>query len=487
MSKALRGLWVLTAALGLLALLGDGQRLLAAGAYPIWVSGVQVTEANRSDVLGDGSVVYEQGRLLLRNATLRGCSLHRLGNSGQPSLCGLYIGQPLELVVEGDCLVDVSGHGLQVDRSYGIYVMHECELTLSGTGTLSIVGGPARERSFGLRGYDPLRVRGQVVVRALGGTATNSRVEGVSNSYGIYARSMVVEGHADVSAWGGPAVKSFGVYCEGGELTVAGDGVLEASGKTRALTAVELSTDERNRATAWVNGTERAEGAVRGMQSDFDTYGYVRLGDAGNPFGDVHTTDPYHDAVLWAVEAGVAAGLSDTVFGPMVGCSRGQVLTFLWRAMGSPEPQQSIQPFRDVAADGYYSKAVLWAVEQGITTGTGPDSFSPEQSCTQAQILVFLWRAMGQPAGHQEGPLAQVYQEHYYGPAVGWAEETGLLAGRFLPEQPSVRADIVTWLHRLLGERPPEPEPEVDEAGEELAEKGFFWRHVMQNVENCLA
>lgn len=439
--------------LGLLTLLSGGQRLRAAEVYPIWVSGIQVTAENQRDVLGDGTVSYADGRLLLRDASLTGYSLHTLGNEDQEALCGIYTGQSLEIVTEGSCAVNVSGHREQVARSYGIYAAHYCELTLSGSGSLTVAGGPAWERSFGVRGYDPLRVKGQVMLRVLGGTATNSRAEGVSNSYGIYARSLVIEDHADVVAMGGTAVKGFGIYCEGGELTVAGDSVVEATGKNRAMTAAELVTDERNRVTAWVNGAPWAEGAVRGMYNDFDTYHYVRLGDAGNPFGDVRTTDDYHDPVLWAVEAGVASGLSDTVFGPHVVCTRGQVLTFLWRAMGSPQPMQDTSLFQDVQPDSYCNQAVLWAVEQGITTGSGPDTFSPDIPCTRAQVLLFLWRAMGRPGGSEQ----QTEQDARF-----WAEQSGLLEGGLpLPDQPAHRAETITWIYRLFGEQPPEPEKEI--------------------------
>ena len=113
-----------------------------------------------------------------------------------------------------------------------------------------------------------------------------------------------------------------------------------------------------------------------------------------NPFTDVKPDSYYYKAVLWAVERGITNGVSATAFGPDRGCTRGQVVTFQWRANGQPEPKTGTNPFTDVKFDAYYYKPVLWAVEQGITNGTSPDKFSPDKTCTRGQIVTFLYRDM---------------------------------------------------------------------------------------------
>jgi len=112
-----------------------------------------------------------------------------------------------------------------------------------------------------------------------------------------------------------------------------------------------------------------------------------------NPFTDVKPTDYFYEPVLWAVDKGVTSGLTPASFGPKSTCTRAQVVTFLWRAMGKPAPANDANPFTDVSANAYYYDAVLWAVEKGITTGLSADSFGPNSTCTRGQIVTFLYRA----------------------------------------------------------------------------------------------
>ena len=144
-----------------------------------------------------------------------------------------------------------------------------------------------------------------------------------------------------------------------------------------------------------------------------------------------------------------------TRFSPNMGCTRGQVVAFLWRAMGQPEPAGGTNPFTDVEETDYYYKAVLWAVEQGITTGTGPDTFSPDMVCSRGQIVTFLYRTEGAPR-LEEGanPFADVDASAYYHDAVLWAVDIGVTNGTnaagtlFSPEATCTRAQIVTFLYR---------------------------------------
>lgn len=174
-----------------------------------------------------------------------------------------------------------------------------------------------------------------------------------------------------------------------------------------------------------------------------------------NPFTDVSEGAYYYNAVQWAVGNGITAGTSDTTFSPDASCTRAQAVSFLWRAAGRPEPAGTTNPFTDVKNGAYYYKAVLWAVENGITAGTSPTTFSPEDKCTRAQIVSFLWRFAGRPAADGNNPFADVKSGAYYYGAVLWASEHGVVYGTsattFSPEATCTRAQIVTFLYRYLG------------------------------------
>ena len=169
-----------------------------------------------------------------------------------------------------------------------------------------------------------------------------------------------------------------------------------------------------------------------------------------SPFADVATDAYYYDAVKWAVNKGVTNGVSETLFGPDQACTRAQIVTFLWRAAGSPEPKSG-NSFADVAADAYYAKAVAWAVENGITKGTSETTFHPDETCTRAQGVTFLYRALGKLAAAQAG-FTDVAADSYYADAVNWAAEKGVTKGisetLFGPDGSCTRAQIVTFLYR---------------------------------------
>lgn len=169
-----------------------------------------------------------------------------------------------------------------------------------------------------------------------------------------------------------------------------------------------------------------------------------------SPFADVATDAYYYDAVKWAVNKGITNGVSETLFGPDQACTRAQIVTFLWRAAGSPEPKSG-SSFADVAADAYYAKAVAWAVENGITKGTSETTFHPDETCTRAQGVTFLYRALGKLAAAQAG-FTDVAADSYYADAVNWAAENGVTNGisetLFGPDGSCTRVQIVTFLYR---------------------------------------
>ena len=169
-----------------------------------------------------------------------------------------------------------------------------------------------------------------------------------------------------------------------------------------------------------------------------------------SPFSDVSTSAYYYEAVKWAQEKGITGGIGNGLFGPNQPCTRAQIVTFLWRAAGSPEPK-SMSSFSDVSADSYYAKAVAWAVENGITTGTGDGKFSPDATCTRAQSVTFLFRAIGKLVD-SKAEFSDVLTDSYYANAVAWAVENGVTngigGGLFGPNNSCTRAQIVTFLFR---------------------------------------
>ena len=176
---------------------------------------------------------------------------------------------------------------------------------------------------------------------------------------------------------------------------------------------------------------------------------------ADKNFSDVPADAYYSDAVLWAVEKGITVGTSETTFSPDMTCSRAQIVTFLWRAAGSPEPK-SMTSFSDVVSGSYYEKAVAWAVEKGITNGTSADTFSPDMDCNRAQAVTFLMRAAGSPKPKSPTSFSDVVSGSYYENAVAWAVEKGITNGTsgdtFSPDMDCSRAQIVTFLYRQLAD-----------------------------------
>ena len=176
----------------------------------------------------------------------------------------------------------------------------------------------------------------------------------------------------------------------------------------------------------------------------------------GNPqtgvFVDVATGSYYEDAVDWAVENGITKGTDDIHFSPDGICTRAQAVTFLWRAAGSPKPETRAMPFTDVPVGSYYYDAVLWAVENGITKGTSDTTFSPNMTCSRAQIVAFLWRSEKSPAAGTANPFADVKSTAYYADAVLWAVKENITKGTtsttFSPNADCTRAQIVTFLWR---------------------------------------
>ncbi len=179
-------------------------------------------------------------------------------------------------------------------------------------------------------------------------------------------------------------------------------------------------------------------------------------GEKNTPFRDVSAAEYYAEGVNWAVANGITNGTSATAFSPEDSCTRAQMVTFLWRAMGCPQPETAESPFADVRdRNEYYYDAVLWAVENEITTGTDKTHFAPDSTVTRAQTVTFLWRLAGKSAAQADNPFADVSAESYYFSPVLWAVAQKITTGtdktHFMPDSPCTRAQIVTFLYRDLG------------------------------------
>ncbi len=171
-----------------------------------------------------------------------------------------------------------------------------------------------------------------------------------------------------------------------------------------------------------------------------------------NPFVDVKPKDYFYDSVLWAANNKITNGIDMMHFAPYHTCSRGEMVTFLWRAVGCPEPASSANPFVDVRGRDFFAKAVLWAYHAGVTNGVDASHFSPKDRCTRAQVVTFLYRVKGKPGHSGRNAFADVRPRAYYYDAVLWAADFGVTTGTengiFSPNQRCDRGQIVTFLYR---------------------------------------
>ena len=241
----------------------------------------------------------------------------------------------------------------------------------------------------------------------------------------------------------------------GGSISPSGN-VSVREGRDRTFTI----TPDKGYAVSNVKIDGKSIGAVKSYTFEnvrrTHTIEVIFMKANGNPqtgvFVDVATGSYYEDAVDWAVENGITKGTDDSHFSPDGICTRAQAATFLWRAAGSPKPETRTMPFTDVPAGSYYYDAVLWAVENGITKGTSDTTFSPNMTCSRAQIVAFLWRSEKSPAAGTANPFADVKSDAYYADAVLWAVKENITKGTtsttFSPNADCTRAQIVTFLWR---------------------------------------
>ena len=250
----------------------------------------------------------------------------------------------------------------------------------------------------------------------------------------------------DVPIGGGTSSYILGFETNGGSAIGA---ISRASGTVVDLSAYK-PTREGYVFAGWYSDKELTA-KVSSVTLTRDTTVYAKW-TAKSSFTDVPDDSYYKEAVDWAVDKGVTGGKTATTFDPNGVCTRAQAVTFLWRAMGSPAPTTTDNPFADVSADAYYYKAVLWAVEKGITAGTSTTTFSPEDAVTRAQAVAFLWRTAGKPVVNYAMDFTDVPADAYYTEAVRWAVSKGITSGMaahtFAPADGCTRAQIVALLWR---------------------------------------
>ena len=269
-----------------------------------------------------------------------------------------------------------------------------------------------------------------------------------SSSHHSSSSTTYYDVNAAVSGEGGSVAASTKRASRGTTVTVtataaSGYQVAQVSAVDKDGKAVSL-TDKGDGVYTFVMPASKVDVTARFAQ--------VQKPEKKDPYGDVSKDSYYYDAVKWAAETGVTTGVGDGLFAPEWVCTRGQIVTFLWRASGSPAPKATELPFTDVAADAYYAQAVLWAVENGITNGTSETTFSPDQTCTRAHAVAFLYRMSGSPAA-AGSTFSDVAADAYYRAAVAWAVEKGITNGTsgttFSPDDTCTRGQIVTFLYRL--------------------------------------
>lgn len=310
---------------------------------------------------------------------------------------------------------------------------------------------------------DPVSINGQAL--STGGSATvaipNSGTTDIVVGIGAKTYTLTILRNSGTGGNQGGGSSGYSYYTikatagAGGSISPSGN-VSVREGRDQAFTI----TPDKGYAVANVKIDGKSIGAVKSYTFEYvkksHTIEVVFMKANGNPqtgvFADVATGSYYEEAVDWAVENGITQGTDDTHFSPDGICTRAQAVTFLWRTAGSPEPETHTMPFTDVPVGSYYYDAVLWAVENGITNGTSDTTFSPNMTCSRAQIVAFLWRSEKSPAAGTANPFADVKSTVYYADAVLWAVKEDITKGTtnitFSPDADCTRAQIVTFLWR---------------------------------------
>ena len=234
-----------------------------------------------------------------------------------------------------------------------------------------------------------------------------------------------------------------------GEISVS-SGKSDGNGKYSQLVMGAVESLRTSTGTGIFNDVAEGQDFIR-IENYFIVVDETAAPAAPSGFTDIKAGAYYADAVKWAVEKKITSGTSKTTFSPNATCSKAQILTFLWRANGSPEPTAA-NPFTDIKTTDYFYKAALWAAEKGLVSGS---TFGANTDCTRAMTVGYLWKAAGSPAASYNGTFNDVPASADYGQAVAWAVSQGITAGTsdttFSPNATCTRGQIVTFLHRAMG------------------------------------
>ena len=414
--------------------------------YDVWVGGVRVADDNKADVLGDGgSVKYDSdsNTLTLNNANITGALLPY----SSTSTAGIYAMKDLTLELVGSS--SITGTDAS-DGSAGILLDNYC-LTVTGSGTLDVTAGSA-EISSGIFSTYKLIMRSGTV-RATAGKALNYSEAVFSNDFTMEGGTLIAEAGESPRSRGicGDATIKGGTVIATGQ-TRAFDEEPDLSGYADPAVTVNTESSETG-AKAW-NGTDALGGS--GSSYKYVSVAPAMLKNPFIDVAEgAYYYDAVLWAVNATPQ--VTSGTSYNTFSPNATCTRAQVVTFLWRAKGCPEPEMDAASslFTDVPEGSYYYKAVLWAVENKITNGTSTTTFSPNMGCTRGQVVTFLHRFAGAPApSGGANPFTDVAEGTYYYDAVLWAVEKGITKGTsattFSPNATCTRGQIVTFLYRAM-------------------------------------
>ena len=235
------------------------------------------------------------------------------------------------------------------------------------------------------------------------------------------------------------------LFTSGGAIYTSGGAVNLGTSVTLKAWAIVEGLLQSDDATAEFKIEKKSSGGGGGGSTPAET-----PAEDAFPFKDVPESAYFRKAVEWAWKNGITAGTTETTFSPYIGATRGQMMTYLWAAAGCPEPSSTDNPFTDVAEGAYYYKAVLWAVEKGITAGTSATTFSPDQTITRGQAITFLYGAAGRPEGGSE-PFTDVNDGDYFAAPVAWAYSNGITVGisdtEFGPSEICQRCQVVQFLY----------------------------------------
>ncbi len=401
----------------------DGARDLTANfafdgvLYPLWIDGKQV---NSYETTGAGwSYDPDTHTLSLEDASITGSIDPVAGAGGEPA--NIYfatesaVGYPLTIELTGDNRLSGASRGISADKDSN-------DLIITGSGVLRADGS-----GYAVSGRNvTIGGEGRIEMNASGGAATAA---------GIICGGYIVLGEGlDILS---PAGATLGAI--GNDITIIDENGDYAKQAVIGIPSVVPYVDQSGENSA--GGTATATPA-----------GIVTPEAIENPFGDVSEEDYFYEAVLWAVSTGITEGVDSTHFAPGKECTRAQMVTFLWRAAGSPMPTGAQSPFADLDPNEYYYYAVLWAYENGIAKGISDTEFGIGRTINRAETITFLYRASGE-AATGANDFEDVDPEAFYYAAVSWGAEHGITTGTtettFSPDDDCVRGQVITFLYRM--------------------------------------